>query len=103
MIDWARLVPRRRIFSNVDAARDPEAFPAKSLLSDFALACVAEQLVAFIGRNSFFCLDFATRKFAGGRFHREPAYRVQTQADAETQILGSGIIRLRYAACESKI
>jgi hypothetical protein len=73
LIGWARLVPRRRIFATVDAARDPEAFPAKSLLSDFALACVAEQLVAFIGRNSFFCLDFATRKFAGGRFHREPA------------------------------
>jgi|SRR6266498_4385746 len=65
-MDWARLVPRVRILSNVDDARDPEAFLGKSPLIDLLSLGIAEQLVAFIGRNSFFCLDFATRKFLYG-------------------------------------
>jgi len=48
--------------SNVEAARDPDAFLGKSPLIDLISLGVAEQLVAFIGRTSFFCLDFATRK-----------------------------------------
>jgi len=69
----SHLVERRR-------RGDPEAFPAISPLIDLLSLGIAEQLVAFNGRNSFFCLDFATRKFLygrleDGRFHREPATR----------------------------
>lgn len=48
--------------SNVDDARDPEAFLGKSPLIDLLSLGIAEQLVAFIGRNSFFLSRFRDKE-----------------------------------------
>jgi len=48
--------------SNVEAARDPDAFLGKSPLIDLISLGVAEQLVAFIGRTSFFLSRFRDKE-----------------------------------------
>ncbi len=42
--------------------RDPEAFLGKSPLIDLLSLGIAEQLVAFIGRNSFFLSRFRDKE-----------------------------------------
>jgi len=60
----SHLVERRR-------RGDPEAFPAISPLIDLLSLGIAEQLVAFNGRNSFFLSRFRDKEVliraAGGR------------------------------------